>query len=374
MEDRKKLNRELIGEIKTIHHQMPRWIALIFLFSVFIFLAFRATSLLIILLLSGVLAYILSDIINKAESMGLKRNVAVIMLYLSSAGLIIGAEIILSPYLQEEIKNFYSQLPDFSQRLERVFTQRSPASTSAAPLTDEFIRKILSDVISPGLLINKTLNFSDIFSHAASFFLGLVLIPFFVFFLLKDWPRIVKTVMVWVPSAYVETTVSLLSEINILVGRYLRGLTLDCIMVTIIATCGLWLSGINYPISLGILTGAANVIPYLGPLIAGSAACLITFVQFDSIRAVVNIIFLYIMIRLLDDLVLQPVTIGKIVKLHPMLLVITIIIGHRLFGVIGMIVAVPFISATQKVFGILMERGEQTTTKKGVICIGNLPL
>lgn len=374
MKNQERLNRELIHEIKKVHHQIPRWIVLTMFLSLLLFFAFHATSILIILLLSGVVAYILSTIINKAESVGMKRTVAVVLLFILWAGMIIGAEMLLSPYLQEEIKNFYSRLPEISQQVEQILAQRSQDSVSAYPVTEEVIRKILNDLIKPVLFINKTLNFSEIFSQAASFFLGLILVPFFVFFLLKDWPKMLNTIMAAVPSEYVETTVSLVSEMNILVGKYLRGLTLDCALVGIIATCGLWLSGVNYPISLGMLTAAANVVPYLGPLLAGSAACLIAFIQFGSISAVVNIILLYCAIRLMDDLIIQPHTVGKAVKLHPMLLVLTIVISHKLFGIFGMVIAVPFVTALQKIAVIIMERGEHPDAGLAVSRISHIPL
>ncbi len=176
---------------------------------------------------------------------------------------------------------------------------------------EQVIRKILREATLPGRLLNQTLDFSAVFGYAAPFVLGLVLTPFFVFFLLKDWPEMLKRIMKWIPPAYVETTVSAMSEINVLVGRYLRGLAIDCLAVGIIATGGLWLLGVHYPITLGILSGCANVIPYLGPVIACVTACLIAFVQFQSIGAVINVLLLYITIKLIDDLFIQPLTIGK---------------------------------------------------------------
>jgi predicted PurR-regulated permease PerM len=361
MENRKKPENDLLIEIKKMHHQMPRWVILIILMLIFIFSAYHAASLLIILLWAGIVAYLLSSIINKVESLGLKRNIAVAILYLFLAGLFIGAELLLSPYLQQEIKNFYESLPDISKQIETIVAKRS---TDNIPPAEEIIRKLLKEVISPGILINKTLNFTEIFSQAASFLLGIVLIPFFVFFLLKDWPRILKTVMGWIPPVYVETTVSALSEINILVGKYLRGLIIDCFSFGIMATFGLWLLGINYPISLGILSGAANVIPYLGPIMACTTVSIITFIQFNSAGPVLNVILLYISLKLIDDMIIQPLTIGKSVELHPMLLVITIIIGEKLFGIIGMILAVPAVTIAQKVITILIESQRQPVSAK----------
>lgn len=360
-------NKELISEINKIHHQMPRWIILLILTGIFIFFAYHAASLLITILLSGVLAYILSNVINKAEALGIKRHSAVVMLYLLLLILLIGAETILSPYLQQEVGNYYARLPEFSASIENVLTRSTIGSMSNYPLSDEIIRKILNAVIGPGLLIDKTLNFFEVVNVTTSLFFGGVLIPFFVFFLLRDWPRILRKVMVWVPPKHVETTVSLLSEINILIGKYLRGLTLDCILVGIIAAVGLWMFGINYPISLGILTGVANIIPYFGPATACAAVCLIAFMQFNSGIVVLYLVFLYIAIRLMDDFAIQHFTIGKIIRIHPMLLVITIISGYMLFGVTGMVVAVPVVSIIQKVLSIIIENRKHPAVKNDSI-------
>ncbi|MEW6109600.1 MAG: AI-2E family transporter [Nitrospirota bacterium] len=367
MRDRKVNDRVLLSMIEKVHHQMPRWIIILLTLLIFAILAFHAASLLVILLLSGLLAYILSGIINKFESFGLKRDAAVILLYLFSAVFLIMAETILSPYLQQEIKNFYAKLPEFSEHLENIIAQRSQGNIGGYPLAEELIRKMLSDVIRPSHIVNKALNISGVFSQAASFLLGLVLVPFFVFFLLKDWPVMFKKVMHLIPPVHVETTVSVISEINILIGKYIRGLTTDCFALSVIATAGLWMMGVNYPISLGILTGAANVIPYLGPVMACSAACMIALIQSNSFSIIVNIILFYISIKLVDDLVIQPLTIGRTVKLHPMLLVITIIIGERLFGVIGMILAVPAVTITQKVLSILIESRKQTLYREKTV-------
>jgi len=367
MQDSRKIDRELLTEIKRMHHQMPRWVVLLILIGVFAVLAYYTSSLLVILLLSGVLAYMLIAVINKVESYGIKRNVAVITLYLSMTVFFIVAEIILAPCLQDEVKNFYTRLPEFSKQLENVFSQGSSSDMQNYPLAEELIRKILNNAISPSQLLEKTLNLSEIFSQAASFLLAMILIPFFVFFILKDWPGMLKTVMSWIPPVYVETTVSALSEINILVGKYLRGLIIDCISIGIIATFGLWVLGINYPLSLGILSGAANVIPYLGPIMACAAACLIAFIQYNSIGVLINVLLLYTVIKLTDDLIIQPLTIGKSVRLHPMLLVITIIAGEKLFGVMGMILAVPIVTISQKVLSILFESHRQTAARKTLI-------
>jgi predicted PurR-regulated permease PerM len=354
MDNRDNTHSELVEGIKVVHHKMPLWVLFLILILAIFTAAYHASDLIIILLLSGVLAYILSSVINKLQSLGLKRKVAVVLLYIVLFGLLFGGEALLSPYLRQEIGNFYERVPEFSQQIESIIKQQSADTSRNYTVMEQVIRKILREAALPGRLIGKTLDFSAVFGYAAPFVLALVLTPFFVFFLLKDWPDMLKRIMKWIPPAYVETTVSALSEMNVLVGRYLRGLAVDCLAVGIIATSGLWLLGMHYPITLGILSGCANVIPYMGPVIACITACLIAFIQFQTIGAVINILLLYITIKLIDDLLIQPLTIGKTLSLHPMLLVITIVTGEKLFGVIGMILAVPIVTIAQKVIAIFV--------------------
>jgi predicted PurR-regulated permease PerM len=364
MDNRRDTYRDLIDELRKAHHRMPLWVLLLLLLAVTLVIAYIASDLVVILLLSGVLAYMFSSIINKIQSLGLKRNVAVILLYIAMAGLLFGAEEMLSPYLHQEIGNFYARMPEFSQQIETAIKQQAADTTKDYTLMEQVIRKILSEAMIPGRFINKTMDLSEIFSHAAPFVLSMVLTPFFVFFLLKDWPDIRRGIMKWIPPHYVETTVSAVSEIDVLVGRYLRGLAVDCLAVGLIATGGLWLLGIHYPITLGILSGCANVIPYMGPIIACLASCLIAFIQFNSLGVVINILLMYLAIKLMDDLFIQPLTIGKTLSLHPMLLVITIVTGEKMFGVIGMILAVPIITIAQKIITIFLLDQRRAPVKK----------
>jgi predicted PurR-regulated permease PerM len=116
---------------------------------------------------------------------------------------------------------------------------------------------------------------------------------------------------------------------------------------------------------------------------ACTTVSIITFIQFNSAGSVLNVILLYISLKLIDDMIVQPLTIGKSVELHPMLLVITIIIGEKLFGIIGMILAVPAVTIAQKVITILIESQRQPVSAKisnsykdqgGTIQPGNRPL
>jgi len=349
-----------LTDLRRLRHQMPRWVLTLLAFGVAGVVASRITHLLMMLIAAAIIAYIFSSVICAFERLGIKRSVAVILLFVLASVFVIGADAIFIPDFKQEIMNAYAKFPEFSRQLQDAVLVTALRSAEKYPVIESSIIKFLDDVFSPNGFIEKTLNASEILMQATPFIMALILVPFFVFFLLKDWPGIMKRGMDFVPPSYVETTISVIAEINILVGKYLRGLAADCFVIGILASVGLWLIGINYPITLGILSGVANVVPYLGPIIGCTASALFALMQYQSFDPILNVIVLYLAIKLLDDLVIQPLLIGKSMHLHPMLLVITLIVGEKLFGIMGMILGVPFVTASQKTVAILLEHRRDT--------------
>jgi predicted PurR-regulated permease PerM len=353
---------------------MPRWVIVLLITGVTVAIASRITHLLMTLVVSALVAYILNSAVNAIERIGIRRSVAVILLFVLMAGVALSVDVVFIPDLKQEIINAYSKLPAFSRQVQDALLSSAEQSAETSPLIESGIRKLVDSAFGPNGFLEKALNVSELLMQATPFIMGLVLVPFFVFFLLMDWPGMMKRVVEWVPASYVETTISVVAEINILVGKYLRGLAADCIFVGALASLGLWLVGINYPIMLGIVSGVANVVPYLGPIIGCTVASLVALMQYNSVDPVLNVIILYIVIKLMDDLLIQPLMIGKSVHLHPVLLVITLIVGEKLFGISGMILGVPVVTAAQKTVGILLEHRRETLRRESRVELAQHPL
>jgi len=349
-----------LTDLRKLRHQMPRWVLGLLVFGVAAVVASRITHLLMMLIAAAIIAYIFSSVICAFERLGIKRSVAVILLFVLATVFVVAADLIFIPDLKQEIMNSYTKFPEFSRQIQDALLLTAQSSAEKYPFIESSIMKLLDDVFGPSGFLERTLSASEILMQATPFIMALILVPFFVFFLLKDWPGVMKRAIDWVPPSYVETTISVIAEINILVGKYLRGLAGDCFVIGVLASVGLWLIGINYPIMLGIVSGVANIIPYLGPILGCMISSLVALMQYQSFDPVLNVVVLYLAVKLLDDLVIQPLMIGKSVHLHPMLLVITLIVGEKLFGIMGMILGVPFVTAAQKTAAILLEHRRET--------------
>jgi len=355
MTDERDKGGASLADLRKLHNQIPRWILVLLALCVAAVIVSRITQLLITLMAAAFIAYILNSVINAIERLGIKRTVAVSLLFAFVAVFVILADLVFIPNINQEIMDVYAKFPEFSRQIQNALLSTAQSNAEKHPIIGSSIMKLVDAVFGPSGFLERTLNASEIFTKAESLVMALILVPFFAFFLLKDWPGVMKRVMGWIPPSYVETSISVIEEINILVGKYLRGLAADCFVIGALASAGLWLTGINYPITLGILSGVANIIPYFGPVIGCTASSLVALMQYRSLDPLLNVVVLYLCIKLMDDFVIQPLLIGKGVHLHPMLLVITLIMGESLFGIMGMILGVPVVTAALKTVGILLE-------------------
>ena len=137
----------------------------------------------------------------------------------------------------------------------------------------------------------------------------------------------------------------------------MRGLILECSIVGVLSMIGFIIIGVPYAIIIGMVTGIANLVPYLGPIAGASLALMASLTVTGNFQLFIPIALVSIVTRLIDDLVLQPLCFGKSLDMHPVAVVLTLIIGHQLMGVSGMVISIPIatilrVSATETYWGL----------------------
>ncbi len=338
-------------------------------------IVYLSSDFVLLLLMSATLAYLINPIVKIAEGAMIKRRVAVAVIYLGIGVAFVITAYFVFPRLRAEVNTLSSNLPFFSQRfdeavdaLQNEVVANYPAADSLFTTRevryeklDNFIEQQVADL--PGLL-----------SHLATIVLAGVLIPFFSYFFLRDSRRIVQFVLDRLPASHIETSVAVWCEIDRSVGRYLRGVAIEGIVVGTAAALGLAILGVNYPLLLGVVTGLANVVPYLGPIIGGAAAILVTLVQFKSLSVIAQVVILYVSLKLLDVVAIQPLAVGKGNNLHPVLLITSVIVGGHALGIIGMVIAVPTITILQRIAKLLLERRRYPTHVLDSLPNSNVPV
>lgn len=318
-------------------------------------LAWLARGLVLPVFLAAVLAYLLSPAVAWADALAIRRSVAVGALYAVIIAVLLVAGFLVGPGMLAEAAALMDRLPALARQIDvgldaaaRELAESAPALRRLLPEGGDWVQRFVLNR-GPG-------EPGDLFEHMGHFFLLAILVPFFAFFLLRDMHRLVAAAMDRLPPQHVETSIAVWRELNGVIGRYIRGVVLDGLVVGALAAVGLWAARVPYPLLLGAFAGLANVVPFLGPLLSAAAAGLVVVLTpGQGLAGVGRVVLLFLAIKVLDDTIIQPVTIGRSVHLHPALLLGSVVVGSHALGVLGMIIAVPAATVLQETARLLLE-------------------
>ncbi|MCT4642347.1 MAG: AI-2E family transporter [Bacteriovoracaceae bacterium] len=187
------------------------------------------------------------------------------------------------------------------------------------------------------------------------------IIPLFLFFILRDGRKLTKEVLKIVPNNIVEKVYLLIFRFNKKFGDYIFAKTIEALIVGVIITIGLLIIGYPFALILGIVAAVTNILPYLGPILGFVPALVIGFSGGYDDTMVFAMIVLYAIANIIDLAFVFPILVSKIVNLHPIIVVISVIVGSQFLGVVGMIISIPIAAFLkilyEQIYSELYERG-----------------
>lgn len=309
----------------------------------------------IYLIISIIVSYIFDPIVSWLEYKGMARWIAILCVYAVIAGLIAWLVITYIPRLIEQ----GNQLIKFISRTDVPLDQ----AIVQLPLVHsiyEFILKVDQTIPQLNLLpqFNQLIelgvqklgelpqillsNFQSIISTVALVFT----IPFFSYFLLKDKRKIRQALVSLAPNKYFELTLILFNKVDENIGTYLRAILLEMINVGILSTIALTIVGVPYSIVIGAIAGLLNIIPYLGPWIGGFVAGFVILVSGLPPIMIVWMAMAILIVQFLDNYIFYPLIVGRTIRMHPLVVLMTVIAGSYFGGVIWMLISVPLVYMT----------------------------
>ncbi len=296
---------------------------------------------------AAVLAYALTPLVNKLDSLGrgrMPRVLAVILVELVFVLAFLGLALLVVPILAKELPLMRDQVPQLADRL----------NTGLAPWLAQYGIHVSLDVASIKAFALKYLNanFEDALgSVLSSLKLGgsvalallgnAVLIPVALFYLLVDWDNFVARLLELVPPPLRAAFDSFTDEADSVLGQYLRGQLLVMLVMAAFYALGLALFGLDLALPIGIFTGLAMFIPYLGFGVGLILAILAGLLQFASLKALVMVAVVYGIGQLLESLYLTPRLVGERIGLHPLAVIFALLAFGQVFGFVGVLIALP---------------------------------
>ncbi|OUS00080.1 AI-2E family transporter [Flavobacteriales bacterium 33_180_T64] len=337
---------------KTIANGILRAIGIIVAITLVIYFFYKVQSVIVYLLIAAVISLIGKPIIIfLRRRLKFGNTIAVITTMLLLLGVFVGSISLLIPLLVEQGQNL--SLLDINQ-LKINIEELYRASISYLELNHIDAEQAIKDSkILSSLDYSIIPNFlNNIASGLGSFGIGLMSVLFITFFFLKDSNLFQQGIMTFIPNEKESKTKRSFTKISDLLSRYFVGLFFQILILFIIYTIGLLFIGVKNAVVIAFLCALINLIPYLGPLIGGILMLLLVMTNnlTDSFNDVIlpNIGYAMIIIiiaQLVDNFFSQPIIFSKSVKSHPLEIFLIIIIAGLLFGVVGMIVAVPSYTA-----------------------------
>ena len=303
-----------------------------------LYILYQLVDIFLILALSILLAFIFAPFVFMLEQKGLNRLSATIVVFGMMAVLIYLGLSVVIPKFSLQMNQLITRLQQFS--LTEQLSNIQDWLTRNLPFGDFSNLTTKAEEFFSTQLVNSFESISLVLTSIVSVVAFLVIVPFITFFLIKDSKRIIQGILQLVPNVYFEMSYWIVIKVSIKLGLFVRAWIFDATFVGTLIGIGFYLIGVPNASALGVIAGLGHLIPYFGPIIGGVPAILISIVSGD-ISQIPLIIFVVLGVYMIDNGFFQPYVFGKSVDIHPIVIILLIIAGSQLFGIIGMLLAVP---------------------------------
>ncbi len=292
-------------------------------------------------------AYIFTPLITLlARRTHLPRPVIATVVYLAIMAALIVGIVTLVPVVQQQGRELINQLPQTTEAGVDYFYEHFPVVPEQLGLDRVTLQRGINDVIGQ-ITSQVPVTAITVAQRLFHFVLELFvyLIATFFFFLQGD--RFTASLRRGVPLRYQRETERVFGEINSTMGAYLRGQVILIIIMSTVTYIALWIYDMPYALALAIATGCLELIPILGPWSAGAIAVTVAALSptppfgWSNATLAIVVAITYLTLRQLEDILVIPTLIGRIVHLHPLLVIFVLLIGTTLGGILGLLLAVP---------------------------------
>lgn len=310
-------------------------------------------------ILSIILAYIFNPLVNKLENKGLKRMYAVLLIYLIIVGVLFIIAFLVIPRSSREIRRLVVNLPIYfqsiSEFIDNMYRKYYSTLGDLPPMFQGLENVVVQNIAKIEDVIMSTLTaFVSGVIGAFSKIISVILTPILTLYFLVDKEFFIERAKKAIPRKYKKDVLLLANKIDKSLILFVRGRLIMALSVGLATTVALLIMGIDFALVIGFITGVADVIPYIGPFLGFVPAVLFAYAS-SPIKAVWVIIF-FLLIQWLENNVLGPKILGETIGLHPLIVLLSIIIGGALFGVAGMIFSVPIVGIGRILFAFIKDK------------------
>lgn len=295
---------------------------------------FLIRDIILLFLLSIVVASGIAPIVNWFEKRGVPRLVGLLTVVLVGLGAVSLLLFIVVPPLVNDIGEFTQDFPQYARVLLHELKPLGIAPDSALGQGLNQVLQEFASIVGKGFASLPTLAlgiFGGLFATAA------VLLVTFYLSLERD--GVEKFLRLFVPKSEEPYAIDLWRRAQRQIGSWAQGQFLLMALIGIVTYVGLTLLGVDYALLLAFLAAMFEIVPIVGPVVSGAAAVMVSI--FQSPQLALFVLLFYVAVQQLEGHVIVPLLYRRILKLHPVIIIFALLVGARLAGPIGIILAVP---------------------------------
>lgn len=295
------------------------------------------------LVIAGILFYLMNPIVDYLEKKGVGRTISIVLLFIAVVGLIIWGLVVIVPEIRQQLRSLIQSLPGYintlSDKANEIF--KDPVFTSFQDQLENSAQKILETITSLTQNISRVTiqGLGSVVSTLATIVIALITAPIILFFLLKDGKNLSPYLISFLPTKMRKPTSKVLTEMNDQLSSYIRGQLTVAFAVAVMFIIGFSIVGLNYGITLGILAGFLNLIPYLGSFVAMIPVVFLALVTGPVM--LVKVIIVFIIEQTIEGRIVSPLVLGTQLKIHPVTIMFVLLTAGKIFGIAGVILGIP---------------------------------
>jgi predicted PurR-regulated permease PerM len=291
--------------------------------------------------------YLLRPVLRLLERFKIPRIWGILIIFLGGIGLLTLLSVLVFPFLRDQFQNLIEEFPDYFMRLLNNIDQLLRTSFIGDYYTESNfniealiatlptnIAETLQDTVA-GIISRVT----GWISAVTGVILSIVIVPFILFYLLKDGDKLPGYFLKLLPPRFREDTKEVLQEADQQLGAYIQGQLIVAFCIGVMVYIGFLIIGMDYALLLGALAMVTSIVPYIGPAIAITPAAIIALVT--SPFMLVKLAIVWTVVQLVEGNLISPQVMEKTMYIHPVTIIFVLLTAGSLFGVVGVILGIP---------------------------------
>ncbi|MCP1639071.1 putative PurR-regulated permease PerM [Streptococcus gallinaceus] len=309
------------------------------------------------MILTGLLFYLLNPIVDWLEKYKISRTVAISILFILIALLLVWGVAVAVPTIQEQVISFAQNVPNYIKTVESQVNSllKDQRFEALRPTIVQGLDNVNAQIISYAQKFSSSaVNWAgNLISTASHIIVAILIMPFILFYLLRDGKHLNYHVTKFLPVKWRASVGRVLTDVNGQLSNYVRGQVTVAAIVAFMFSILFTIIGLKYPLTLGVMAGFLNLIPYLGSFLAMIPAVVLGLIAGPFM--LIKVLIVFMVEQTVEGRFVTPLIIGSSLSIHPITILFVLLTAGQMYGVLGVLLGIPIYASIKVVVTAIFE-------------------